>query len=110
MKLTGRAIAALALPSGKGDAIHFDDTLIGFGYRLRRSGDKVLRSFVVQYRRHGASRRVTIGSADVLGVDQARAHAQKLLAALPLGEDPAAHRPKDRVTFAVPVPQQLTDH
>ena len=34
MKLTDKAVAVLAL-DGKKDAIHFDDSLTGFGYRLR---------------------------------------------------------------------------
>ena len=42
MKLNNRTIARLQLPDGKSDAIYFDDDLAGFGYRLRRSGDRVL--------------------------------------------------------------------
>ena len=37
MRLTAKAIAALSLPEGRADVIHFDDELSGFGYRLRRS-------------------------------------------------------------------------
>ena len=38
MRLTKGAIAALALPAGKAEAIYFDDELRGFGVRLRASG------------------------------------------------------------------------
>jgi integrase len=96
MRLDAKSVAALKL-DGKTDAIHFDDTLPGFGYRLRRShdGSRVLRSWIVQYKRAGASRRILLGSAEVLGADPARVAAKKLLAKVALGEDPQADR-RDR--------------
>jgi hypothetical protein len=103
MKLTDKTVAVLAL-DGKKDAIHFDDSLTGFGYRLRQgAGGRVLRTWIVQYRRAGASRRMLIGSAEVVTADQARAKAKKVLAAVALGHDPQAEkaerRTKDRVTM-----------
>jgi integrase len=92
MKLTTKTIPRLALPDGKTDAIYFADDLPGFGLRLRASGDRVLRSWVCQYRRGGATRRLLLGSADVLGVEQAKAAAKKALAAVALGEDPQADK------------------
>jgi integrase len=112
MKLDSRIVASLKLPDGKLDAIHFDDTLSGFGYRLRRSGDEVRRSWVVQYRHAGASRRLLIGSAEVLGADQARAAAKKILAKVALGEDPqaekATRRSADKFILATVVVDFLT--
>ena len=88
MKLDTKTVAALKL-DGKQDAIHFDDQLAGFGYRLRQgAGGKVLRSWIAQYRRAGATRRVLIGVGEVLSAEQARAAAKKLLAKVALGEDP----------------------
>jgi integrase len=103
MHLDAKIVATLAL-DGKKDAIHFDDDLRGFGYRLRLgSGGKVLRSWIVQYRRAGASRRLLLGPASVLGAEQARAAAKKVLAQIVLGEDPSADRAdrrgKDRLTL-----------
>lgn len=92
MKLTTKTIPRLHLPDGKTDAIYFADDLPGFGLRLRTSGDRVLRSWVCQYRRGGATRRLLLGSADVLGVEQAKAAAKKALAAVALGEDPQADK------------------
>jgi integrase len=113
MRLDAKTVAALAL-DGKTDAIFFDDTLIGFGYRLRLgAGGKVLRSWIAQYRRAGASRRMLIGSADVVNAEQARAKAKKVLAAVALGEDPQAdkaeRRDKDRITMRSIVEQYLGD-
>ena len=79
MKLDAKSIAALKL-DGKNDVIVFDDSMPGFGYRLRRSsGGKVLRSWVVQYKRAGATRRLLLGSAEVLSAEQARVMAKKAL-------------------------------
>jgi hypothetical protein len=56
MKLDAKTIVALDL-AGKRDAIFFDEELHGFGLRLRASGDRVLRSWVAQYRAGGRTRR-----------------------------------------------------
>jgi integrase len=103
MRLDAKTVAALAL-DGKTDAIHFDDEMAGFGFRLRLgAGGKVLRSWVVQYKRAGATRRLLLGSASVLGAEQARGMAKKVLARIALGEDPQAdrteRRDKDRLTM-----------
>ena len=101
MKLTAKAVNALTLPAGKDDVIHFDNAMPGFGFRMRRgSGGKVLRAWVCQYRRAGATRRVLLGSAEVVNAEAARAAAKEVLAKVALGQDPQAEkadrRDKDR--------------
>ena len=92
MKLDAKSIAALKLDD-KNDVIVFDDSMPGFGHRMRRSaGGKVLRSWIVQYKRAGASRRLLLGSAEVLSAEQARQQAKKVLGKVALGEDPQADR------------------
>jgi Arm DNA-binding domain len=86
MKLTQRAVEALALPTGKQDAIYFDDALPGFGVRLRAGGSKI---YVVQYKIGGQGRRITLGTTALLKAEQARATAVELLAKVKLGSDPA---------------------
>jgi integrase len=93
MKLTAKAVNALTLLPGKGDVIFFDDAMPGFGYRLRLgAGGKVLRSWVVQYRRASATRRMLLGSAEVVGAEQARLQAKKALGAVANGQDPQGER------------------
>src|SRR5262249_38919835 len=112
MRLDGKSVAALKL-GGKTDVIFFDDTLPCFGYRLRLSHDRteVLRSWVVQYKRAGATRRITLGSAEVLSAEPARTAAKKVLARVHLGEAPAAdrreRREKDRLSFRSQVDEYL---
>jgi integrase len=93
MKLTAKAVNALTLPPGKTDIIHFDDQLPGFGFRIRQgAGSKVLRSWVVQYRRASATRRMLLGSAEVVSAEAARQAAKKALGAVANGQDPQAEK------------------
>jgi len=112
MKLTAKTVAALTLSADKSDVIHFDDTLPGFGYRLRRStGGKVLRTWVAQYKRAGRSRRMLIGAAEKVGAEQARTKAKMILGAVALGQDPQAEkadrRGKDRNSLRAAIEEFL---
>lgn len=111
MNLSAKAVAGLELPPGKLDTIYFDASLPGFGFRLRRrsAAAPVRRSWVIQYRHGGATRRLKLASAGVLGADAARAQAKKLLAAAALGQDPGAARGRREHTFAV-VAQEYLEH
>jgi integrase len=96
-KLDAKAITALTLPRGKGEAFLWDAEITGFGYRLRRSADGgLLRSYVAQYRSNGRLRRATIGSADKITTAQARDAARKMLAQVELGHDPQAEKVEKR--------------
>jgi integrase len=112
MKLDAKTVSRLALPEGKADAIHFDDALPGFGLRLRKGGEQIRKSWIVQYRHAGTTRRLLLGSADVLGVEQARTAAKKALGQVALGGDPqeakATRRERDAHTFAALVSDYLT--
>jgi integrase len=112
MKLDSKTVSALALPAGKTDVIHFDSALPGFGYRLRLgAGGKVLRSWIVQYKRGGSTRRLLLGSANVLGAEAARTMAKKALGRVANGEDPQAdkveRRDKDRLSLKSMIDEYL---
>ena len=112
MNLTAKSVAALKL-DGKNDLIVFDSALPRFGYRLRlsRDGKRVLRSWICQYKRGGSSRRMTLGSAEVLSAEAARTAAKKVLAKVDLGEDPATdrreRRDKDRLSLRSVIDEYL---
>jgi integrase len=93
MKLTQRTVGTLALPDGKSEAIFFDDTLPGFGLRLQGASKR----FVVQYKLGSKARRMTLGSATQLRLDDARLSAARILARVRLGEDPAGEKAEARV-------------
>jgi integrase len=96
MKLDARTVPQLKLPDGKDDVIFWDSELSGYGYRLRRSGDRVRSTFIAQYRHHGATRRFLIGGADKISPAQAREHARKILAKAALGHDPQQEKADQR--------------
>ena len=112
MILNAKNVTKLDLPAGKSDHITWDDTLPGFGFRLRAgAGGKVLRSWVAQYRRAGGTRRVKIGLAGAINAEQARIAARKILGAAALGQDPQEERSKrrdlDRLSFRNVVDEYL---
>jgi integrase len=89
MKFTARSTEGLKLPPGKTDLVVFDDTLAGFGLRLRAGGS---RSWVFQYQVGDRQRRMAIGKAPALPLDKAREIAAQLHAKVKLGGDPAGDK------------------
>ena len=91
MKFTSKADVELAtLPPGVKDKTWFDETLPGFGLRLRSSGR---RCWVVQYdNAAGVTRRMTLGTTTVLSPAIARERAKNIFAKVRLGADPAADK------------------
>jgi integrase len=93
MKLTAKTVAALQLPEGRSEAIHFDNDVAGFGLRLRAGGG---RTWVYQYKLGDKHRRITLGSATAIDVATARAQAVTLYAQVKLGQDPAGKKAEGR--------------
>lgn len=83
-RLNKRFVDGLA-PSDK-NYITFDGELRGFGVRVAPSGRK---TFIVQYRAGGRTRRVKLGVYGSVTVDQARTEARKRLGEVAAGENPA---------------------
>ena len=74
-KLTKQAVDSAATEAG--DKFLWDDSLPGFGVRVKKSG---LKTFIVQYRNSaGRSRRGAIGRYGVLTLAEARKEAVKTL-------------------------------
>ena len=89
-KLTKRTVEA-AEPRGK-DYVLWDDDIAGFGLRVYRSGK---RSYIVQYRQRGRTRRLTLGSHGVWTAELARREAKAQLGRVAGGDDPAEERLED---------------
>jgi integrase len=105
VRLTDKAVAALAVPKGKSEAIFFDDDLPGFGLRLRAGG---AARWVYQYDIGPRMRRITMGSTAALTATRARATAAELHAKVRLGEDPAGDKAERRIRSAETLGALLT--
>src|SRR5919201_5443708 len=91
-KLTKRTIDS-AQPKPHQDYFLFDDELPRFGLRVMRSG---MKSYIIQYRMDGHTRRLTFGKHGPMTPDEARAKALQLIAAVDRGEDPSEDRHERR--------------
>jgi hypothetical protein len=93
MKLTRDALNSLALPAGKLDHVFWDDSLPGFGCRLRGSR----RTWLVQYRVRGRQHRESLGDIRKVSLEAASGIARKRFAQIELGVDPIAERAAARL-------------
>lgn len=95
-KITKRVVDAAE--SREKDYVLWDDELPGFGLRVFASGK---RSYVIQYRLGGRSRRFTIGLHGVWTPERARQEAKALFGRVAQGEDPAEEKQLDHKAITV---------
>jgi integrase len=100
-KITKKAVDA-AIPNGR-DYVIWDSELPGFGLRVFASGK---RSYVLQYRSLGRSRRYTIGMHGVWTPESARLEAKAQLGRIARGDNPAEEKQLDHRALTV---KQLCD-
>jgi integrase len=96
MEFKSQTALSLTLPDGKSEHFIWDDSLPGFGVRLRNAS----RRWVVQYRFHGQQRRESLGDVRKVTLDAARKIARSRFAQVELGSDPAAERRAQRQATA----------
>lgn len=95
-KLTKRFVDTVEIRDK--DYVVWDDELPGFGLRVFASGK---RSYVIQYRAAGRSRRYAIGLHGVWTPETARREAMAQLGQVARGENPAENRQLDRKAMTV---------
>lgn len=95
-KLTKRFVDTVEIRDK--DYVVWDDDLPGFGLRVFASGK---RSYVIQYRAAGRSRRYAIGLHGVWTAETARKEAMAQLGKVARGENPAEERQLDRNAMTV---------
>ncbi len=95
-KLTKRTVDTVEIQAK--DYVIWDEDLPGFGLRVFASGK---RSYVVQYRAAGRSRRFTIGLHGVWTPETARREAKALLGQVAHGGNPTEERQLDHQAMTV---------
>lgn len=90
-KITKRSVDVLAPKAS--DYFFWDTQMPGFGVRVSPKGRK---TYTVQYRRGGRTKRVSLGLHGAITPDEARGLAQQTLAQVAQGKDPAGERERDR--------------
>ncbi|HET6607446.1 MAG TPA: Arm DNA-binding domain-containing protein, partial [Rhodopila sp.] len=101
-KLTKRSVEAAEVRGD--DYFVWCDELPGFGVRIYPSGK---RSYLIQYRCDGRTRRVKLGLHGRVTCEEARRAATGLFGKIAGGENPAAQREIDRAAMTV---AQLCEH
>lgn len=96
MKLTQANVARLSIPNDKSEHIEFDETMPGFGLRIRGGTKGEHRTFIAQYKIGAKHRRITLGSAAKVTLESARKEAKKIFGKVAIGEDPAAEKTEAR--------------
>ena len=96
VKITKRVVEAAEV--GARDYLIWDDELPGFGLRVFSSGK---RSYVIQYRTRGRSRRYTIGLHGAWAPETARREAKVQLGRVAGGDDPVEDRQLDHKAITV---------
>lgn len=95
-RLTKRYIDSLPVPDS--EKFIFDELLPGFGLRLYPTGRK---TFLVQYRSGGRTRRVSLGRFGTVTPDEARSRARELLGTVAAGSNPSEDRRRERLAPTV---------
>lgn len=90
-KITKRMLDAAEV--GEKESFLWDGELKGFGVRFSTEGRK---TFILQYRQGGRTRRMKLGTFGNLTVDEARDIAKKALGRIADGDDPSAERQQER--------------
>ena len=92
MKFTEANVKAFKAPAGKADHIEFDESMPGFGLRVR-GGDR--KYYVAQYRVGKKSGRTTLGNASKVSLADAKTHAKKVFDQAAQKINPATIRTKE---------------
>lgn len=91
VKFTEASVRSFKAPTGKSDHIEFDESMPGFGLRVRGSGRKY---YIAQYRIGTKAGRATLGDASKVTLSDAKAHAKRIFDMVAAKINPAMQRTK----------------
>jgi integrase len=97
IKLTDETVRTLPAKDGKDTLYPDSDSRNGVSRMYLRVRPGGSRTFILQWRKDGIQRRITIGKAGLLKLEDARKRARKELVGIDDGHDPAVVKAKARV-------------
>jgi len=96
MKFTQAEVHRFKIKAGKSEHIEFDESMPGFGLRIR-AGDKAEhRTFIAQYKIGAKHRRITLGDVRKVTLENARKEARRIFGKVANGHDPANEKAERR--------------
>src|SRR6516165_5930713 len=96
MKFTQAEVHGFKIKAGKSEHIEFDESMPGFGLRIR-AGDKAQhRTFIAQYKIGSKHRRITLGDVRKVTLENARKEAKRIFGKVANGHDPANEKAERR--------------
>jgi len=87
MRLSKRVVDSAKVEAK--DYFVWDDEIKGFGLRVFKSG---VKSYLIQYRSDGRTRRLTVGGHGTITADEARKEAKRLLSDVAFGGNPSEEK------------------
>ena len=96
MKFTQTTIAKFKIEAGKSEHIEFDESMPGFGLRIRVGDKGEHRTFITQYKIGAKHRRITLGDVRKVTLDNARREAKRIFGSVAHGRDPANEKAERR--------------
>ena len=96
MKITQDKVTRILLPQGKSEHIVFDETMPGFGIRIRAGDKGEHRTFIAQYKIGSKHRRITLGNVRKVTLENARQEARRIFGKVANGHDPANEKAERR--------------
>jgi integrase len=98
MKIRQDKVTRIPLPEGKSEHIVFDETMPGFGLRIRAGDKGQHRTFIAQYKIGAKHRRITLGNVTKVTLENARQEAKRIFGKVANGNDPANEKAEKRRT------------
>jgi len=108
MKFTQTTIAKFKIEAGKSEHIEFDESMPGFGLRIRVGDKGEHRTFITQYKIGAKHRRITLGDVRKVTLDNARREAKRIFGSVAHGRDPANEKAERRSAASYTVDAVIT--
>jgi integrase len=110
MKFTQSAVDRFKIEAGKAEHIEFDETMPGFGLRVRAGDKKQHRTFIAQYKIGSKHRRITLGNVSKVTLEDAKQRAKIIFGKVADGKDPANEKAEARQVASHTLGAKIADY